>query len=749
MTSPGPDNEDIFQFADAQDSILTEEDEYALPPWRILIIDDDEDVHQATLFALKGLVLFGRSLAFLHAYSAVQAKEMLLHETDLALVFLDVVMETPDAGLQLVGFLRDQAKLSSTRIILRTGQPGYAPEHETILQYDINDYKTKSELTHHKLLTSVTASLRAYEQLQVIEAGRRGLELIVNCSGGFLNYSDLRNFAAGVITHMSALLRTSPDGVVCAHHNDDADPYTIVAAAGKYLPCVSQALTQLDDPKISKLLATALQSKESYFGKFETVLYFGDLKGWAMATYVATHTPLLAIDQDLLSVFSVNLSSALSNFGLVERLHNDAYVDSLLHLPNRTSLIEELTATLQSDPSDSVLALIDIDDFAEVNDLMGHAYGDHLLKAVAKCLIDEFGNEVLVARVSSDSFGMLGSAQSISYERIKHSIDGRAVVAGQPHLVSVTIGMAPRTSEVSTGIEWLKDAGITLKHAKRNHRGRFAVYSQDMAQVARQRALLLEGLHKAFGDGQLFMVYQPQVNLASGELIGLEALIRWRTATGLFIPPDQFIPVAEHSGLIVAMGDWILQTACADMRRLKSQGLERCHMAVNVSVVQFQADGFLDRVVKTLQKHQLQPQDLELEITESVAMLGRDVVDQVLSQLRAIGVAVAIDDFGTGYSSLSYLEQLPVDRIKIDRSFVMKLSGPGGPRIAEMITQLGHKLELKVLAEGIEDAQTWRALSAMGCDEGQGYFLSRPLAIDDLQVWLNQWSTQFASMQLA
>ncbi len=748
MTTSSSSNEDFFQFADALDAPVADDDAIPPSPWRILIIDDDEDVHQATLFALKGLILFERPLLFLHAYSAAQAKEMLLHETDLALVFLDVVMETPDAGLQLVGFLRHQAKLNATRIILRTGQPGYAPEHETLLRYDINDYKTKSELTHHKLLTSVTASLRAYDQLQIIEAGRRGLELIVNCSGGFLNQNDLRDFAAGVITQMAALLRTGTEGVVCAHHNDDDAPYTIVAAAGRFLPCISRTLAELDDPKISKLLGTALLDRASHFSKYETVLYFGDQKGWAMATYVATRTPLQSVDQRLLSVFSVNLSSALRNFGLVEKLHNDAYVDALLLLPNRTSLIESLSKMLLSAPSDDVLALVDIDDFAEVNDLMGHAYGDQLLKAVGKCLADEFGGDVRVARVSSDSFGLLGSSQCISYERIKHSLDRRALVAGQPHLVSVTVGMAPRSPEVHNGIDWLKDAGIALKYAKRSHRGRFAVYSQDMAQVARQRALMLEGLHKAFGDGHLFMVYQPQVNLRTGQLIGLEALIRWRTSTDVYIPPDQFIPVAEQSGLIVAMGDWILQTACRDMQLLKDQGLAHCHMAVNVSVVQFQAEGFLNRVVHALQTHHLQPRDLELEITESVAMLGREVVDQVLTQLRDLGVAVAIDDFGTGYSSLSYLEQLPVDRIKIDRSFVLKLAGPGGPRIAEMITELGHKLELKVLAEGIEDGTTWLALRGMGCDEGQGYFMSKPLALSDLMVWLVQWPAQFSAMDL-
>lgn len=746
MMVTNPANEELFEFAVAGQDLPNDEGASTVTPWRVLIIDDDEDVHHSTLFALNGLVLFGRPLQFLHAYSAAEAQQKLLGEPELALVLLDVVMETHDAGLLLVDFLRNQAKLYATRVVLRTGQPGHAPEHDTIIQYDINDYKTKSELTQHKLVTTVIAALRAYDQLCVIETGRNGLELIVSCSGGFLNEEDLHLFSGNVITQMAALLRTGAEGLVCAHQNDGLSNFTVMAGAGRFASALNRSLAELDDVRISGLLRTALASGQCHFEGHEAVLYFGQKDGWAMAAYISKKTPLQPMEQRLLSVFGVNLSSALHNYGLMTRLRNDAYVDALLQLPNRTSFVEKLTHTLHTSDASFLLALIDIDDFAEVNDLMGHAYGDKLLQAFARCLMDEFGSDVFLARVSSDSFGLLGSDQCISHQRIKQALEHRVVVAGQPHLVSVTVGFAPKNTGTKTGLDWLKDAGIALKYAKRHHRGRFSTFSDDMASVSRHRTQLLEGLHKAFTDARLFMVYQPQVNLTTGQLIGFESLIRWRTADGRFIPPDQFIPVAEHSGLIVALGDWILQTACRDMRRLKAQGLRGCHMAVNVSVVQFQSDGFLDRVVRTLQEHQLEPRELELEITESVAMLGRDVVEQVLSQLRSLGVAVAIDDFGTGYSSLSYLEQLPVDRIKIDQTFVTKLQAPGGPRIAEMITQLGHKLDLQVLAEGIEDAGAWRALHAMGCDEGQGYFMSRPLDFEALVVWLDQWPTQLETL---
>ncbi|GAB4214597.1 MAG: EAL domain-containing protein [Rhodoferax sp.] len=711
-------------------------------PWRILIVDDDEDVHQATLFALKGLVVLERPLSFLHAHSAQQARQMLLNESDLALVFLDVVMETPNAGLDLVDFLRHQAGLRCTRVILRTGQPGYAPEHETIVRYDINDYKTKSELTHHKLLTTVTAALRAYDQLRVIEAGRRGLELIVRCSSGFLEVQGIQQFAVGVITQIAALLRLEPDGLVCAQHGRESPAVTVLAAAGRFAHCISQPVSTLADNRLAQLLESVLQRGESAFGAQETVLFLGDCSDHAMAAYVATPRPLQPVDLQLLSVFCVNLSAALQNFGLLQRLRSDAYEDPLLRIPNRNRLIEHLSYHVREQTPDALLVLVDVDDFAEINDLMGHAYADELLRSMGQRLAAFLGPEVVVSRVSSNCFGLLGRRTGLDPQAIRVLMRDDVTVGGQPHRVSVTMGLAVCSAHLSSGADWLKNAGIALKNAKRHHRGHWVAFSDEMASLARSRARLLEGLHRASGQSSLFTVYQPQVALESGQLIGFEALVRWRREDGQMVPPDQFIPVAEQSGLIVSLGDWILDSACADMARLKAAGLKGCHMAVNVSVVQFQSDDFFDRVLLTLGRHGLMPQDLELEVTESVAMLGRSRVEQVLNALRAQGVAVAIDDFGTGYSSLCYLEQLPLDRIKIDRAFVSKLQGDSGPRIAEMIVQLGRKLGLRVIAEGLEDAQAWRTLQALGCDEGQGYFIARPLPFEGIADWLAQWTAQ-------
>jgi len=729
---------ELLAFVDEDVAFPANASSAAQRQWRILVVDDDQDVHQATLFSLDNMQLFGRSLLFLHAHSAQQARQILLTETDLALVLLDVVMETAGAGLGLVDFIRNTANLKATRIVLRTGQPGYAPEHETILRYDINDYKTKSELTHHKLLTTVTTAIRSYDQLCTIEASRKGLELIVNASGNLLETQGLQTFAAGVMTQLAALLGTLPEGLVCAQGATGSGQYTVLAAAGQYTQLINRPLEDVTDERVRHALQQALGGGRSYHSERETVLYFGHKSGLDMAAYVGTAISPQDLDYQLLGVFSANLSACLRNLTLLQRLNADAYIDPLLRLPNRTFFIEEVSRRIAQAPAAYAVVLVDIDDFATVNDLMGHEYGDELLRAFASHLAHSLPANTLLARVGSNTFGLLCAHEQISAGCIASIASQPLQVFGQPHRISVTSGIAVLDASTTLGADWLKNASIALKQAKRHSRGAHIFYSADMAAQSRSRAQLLTNLHAAFGQGQLFLAYQPQVDLQSGALIGMEALLRWRMDDGRMVPPDQFIPIAEQSGLIVSLGDWVLQTACRDMQRFKLLGLTHCHMAVNVSVVQFQSPGFFERVLDALACSGLLASELELEITESVAMLGSDMVADLLGRLRATGIAVAIDDFGTGYSSLSYLEKLPLDRIKIDRAFVTQMGQMGGARIAEMIIQLGHKLGLRVIAEGIEDAAAWQALRDMGCHEGQGFFISRPLDYCALCDWWRQ-----------
>ena len=745
MSTQDPSADELLLFADEESADMASP-ALAQPGWRIMVIDDDADVHQATRFALESTELFDRRIELIHAYSASEARNLLLSQSNIALVLLDVVMETSDAGLKLVDFIRNTAGHKTSRIVLRTGQPGYAPELETLLRYDINDYKTKSELTHHKLVTTVAAALRSYDQLCTIEASRRGLELIVQASGAFLEPQGLSSFAAGVITQMAAILGVQPEGLVCAQGEREEGQYRVLAAAGHYTSLIDQPLDALYDQRVSHLLRECLDEGRSHYGPTDSVLYLGTKGGLDMAAYVSSSQVLNEVDCSLLDVFCVNLNASLRNLALVQRLHTEAYVDALLRLPNRTKFIEDIAQIVEANPTGQSVVLVDVDDFASVNDMMGHAYADLLLHAIAHRLKTLLPADVVLARVSGNTFGLLGHVDRLAPKRVLAMLQEPLEVAGQPHRISATLGVCHLDGSTASGADWLKNAGIALKQAKRAHRGQFAFYSQEMASLARSRAHLLASLHSAFDHDRLFLAFQPQVDLQTQELIGLEALMRWRGEDGRMVPPDSFIPVAEQSGLIVSLGDWVLQTACLTMRRLLAVGTAPKRMAVNVSVVQFQSPGFVERVYAALASADLTGEQLELEITESVAMLGAGVVEPILATLRERGISVAIDDFGTGYSSLAYLERLPLDRIKIDKGFVYQLNKPGGPRIAEMITQLGNKLGLRVLAEGIEDEATWAALQEMGCHEGQGYFIARPMETAALTEWLaNRTQLRLAS----
>ncbi|CAB5717454.1 Bacteriophytochrome cph2 [Delftia tsuruhatensis] len=707
--------------------------------WRVLVVDSDPDVHAAFRLALEGRALFGRPLVFLYARSGTQARALLRREKDLAVVVLDAVTDGTGAGLDLVDFIRHTAGLRDSRIVLRTGRPGQAPDLDTLLRYDINDCRTKNELTPDRLLAIVVTAVRSYEQLCAIEANRRSLELMVRSSAALLEETNLHAFARGVIIQLASLLGVASEGLVCSEGSHPGEPYRVLAATGPFARLVGQPIATVLASRGLHLLRQALKARRNIYGPQHGVaLYIGRGDEQDMAVFIDAPASPSTLDRQLLEVFCANLRTLLHNRGLLERLHQSAYFDPLVCLPNRAHFVEKVDECVWRGTPQHVLALLDIDDFSATNDVMGHRFGDRLLEAMARRLATALPQGLLLARVGSDTFGILGPTHEKELAQLLDSARQPLDVDGVPHKVSLTCGYVRLPRAHQAGTDLVKDATIALKRAKRDHRGQLLEYSEHMGTEARDRALLLSDLRAAIDGAQLFLVYQPQVDLESHALVGLEALLRWRKPDGNFVPPDRFIPVAEHSGLIIPLGQWVLATACRTMRELLDAGHAPRRMAVNVSTVQLQDPGFLQTVQQALMRHGLRGAQLELEITESVAVLPTQLLQTTLSALRALGVTIAIDDFGTGYSSLSYLERLPLDRIKIDRSFVRRLGEAQGARIAEMVAQLGRKLGLQVLAEGIEDAGVWQALRAMGCQEGQGYHIARPMDKGQLQQWLPQ-----------
>ena len=741
MSTPVPPSEDDLVFLDESPPSGASPIAAAISVWRVMIIDDDADVHSATTFALGNLEMQHRPLEFLHAYSAAEARDLLRREQDIAVILLDVVMEHEHAGLQLVRYIRETLGLTEVRIILRTGHPGYAPEMDAIRDYDINDYKTKSELTRIKLFTTVTAAIRSYEQIRAINASRRGLDLIVRASTELMGLQGLQSFAAGVITQIAGLLGLKPEGLLCVQEsaNGIGGALFVIAAAGDYLDSINKPITALGDTRIVNALESALGQRRNIYGDDFTALYFVGKGHRDFAAFLNTGVPLNEIDQRLLEVFCSNISVGLENVLLVTRLHNFAFYDQLTKLPNRTRLVEILNETLAAPCAETILALVDIDHFSETNDALGHQFGDMLLLAVADRLQSD--GRLIVARIGSDTFGVLGHAKHVNPAMIQSQFGIPFSIDGQEVQLSATAGLVRLQDYDGAGADALKDGDIALKRAKLQQRTGHFYFSRSMAVDIRERVRMMYALRAAFEARKLFVVYQPQIDLATRRCKGAEALLRWKTEDGQFIPPDQFIPIAEYSGLIIEIGEWVMHEACRELVRLQNLGHDDFMMSINVSQVQFRHPRFLDMLRDALDQTQAPPGHVELEITESMAMEEPDALIKLLEQIKQTGVSIAIDDFGTGFSSLSYLQQLQVDRLKIDRAFVTEIiNSSRGSSIAEMVIQLGRNLGLSVIAEGVEDERQAAILTALGCPQAQGYLFARGMTAPNLQAWLQDYA---------
>lgn len=718
------------------------------PPWQILIVDDDTDVHETTCFAMRDVAILGRPLQFLHAHSGAEALSVLRTHPDVAVLLLDVVMETPDAGLRIVEKIRDALKLTNLRIVLRTGQPGHAPELEAITRFDINDYKTKDELTRTKLFTTLTAAIRSFDQLRRLDASRLGLEKIISASNEFISKPGLRSFAEGVIIQIAGLIGVQPEGLVCASrppadHPDGSDEdLRVIAAAGKYRHFIDSEIGAIPDPHIAEALHQSLDQHCSVVTAHTLTLFFEARDHHRYAAFIDSRAPIADIDRHLLEVFCTNIALCANNIELVAALRDQAFFDRLVGLPNRVAMLRELDqAIAQPDRAERALALVDVDQFSAINDVFGHRYGDQLLEAIAERLKADFP-QCFLARVGSDVFGLLGRYDELAPAALQQVFAVPFNIDTVDHPLTTSIGVVRLSDVDGRGADSLQSAYIALKRAKSAGIAQSAQFSEALATEARARSRMLSDLRRALLCGEeLFTVFQPQYCLRSGDVVGLEALVRWQRPDGSFIPPEQFIPIAEHSSLIVSLGEWVLRDSLTALAQLHGLGFAALRVAVNVSTVQLAQPNFLAIVNQALSDTGVAPRHLELEITESVAALGIDQVARLVEAIRDRGIAVALDDFGTGFSSLSYLDRLHVDRIKIDRSFVHTLDRATEARIAETVVPLGHRLGLTVLAEGIETDAQLAALRALDCDEIQGFLMAKPMRLDALRQWLQQPET--------
>lgn len=428
-------------------------------------------------------------------------------------------------------------------------------------------------------------------------------------------------------------------------------------------------------------------------------------------------------------------------------LEYQANHDSLTGLPNRSLLrdrIEQAIAKARRDGNLVAVVFVDLDHFKLINDSLGHHVGDRLLLEVASRLTACVRSNDSVARQGGDEFVLVLTEQHNEDEilavtsRLLDTISQPWVDSGQEYGLSCSIGIScyPRDGEDPDAL--LRCADAAMYQAKASGRSTYHFYTPELNQAISERLELENSLRHALERNEFRVYYQPRIDIASGRIVGTEALIRWDCPGKGIVPPDSFISIAEETGLIIPIGQWILREACRQNSRWLRAGLPPIAVSVNLSPIQFRHTGLVQAVADALHEAALDPARLELEVTESFVMHDAERINVAMQSLKALGVDISVDDFGTGYSSLSYLKRFPVDRLKVDKSFVRDIdSDPDDAAIVRAIITLGHALGLRVVAEGVETRAHLDYLRQHGCDEVQGYYFSRPVPAAQMEALLN------------
>ena len=733
-------DDDAFIFAGQDDEILADEKDDSKGAWKILIVDDEPEIHKVSELALDNLDILGKNLEFINAYSGEQAIELLKTETDIAVILLDVVMESDDAGLIAVKRIRDELELRDVRIILRTGQPGYAPEEQVVMQYDINDYRTKTELTRNKLLTSVFSAIRSYSQILEVRKSKDFLDKLNALNTKLIDESEYCNFVRCLVEESIQLFDVEGEGLLLIDHpletHEVSEPgYWQAYGTEKFQQYTGQKYEKFLPADVVNHLTQAIKEQTHQIEDDRVIIYIKS-KSCTGILYIETANKV-ELFHELIRTYVANVTSDLDNSLLLQKISDIAYSCSLTNLPNRTRYIQLLDEYTAGRMPGNIAALVDLDHFSDINDGLGHDIGNSLLVSVAARLQQMLGN-VTVARIGADIFGLIGDDTTIDNKKIQAVFD--APFKADEHVIPVnaSVGICRKLDNDKSGLVVLKHANIALNRAKKDIQCRHSYYQPEMEDETSWRLGMIRRLNTDFKANKLEVWYQPQIKVATGDVIGMEALLRWPNGDGGYISPVTFIPLAEYSGLIVEIGAWVLEQSCQQLQRLNNMNLAGLRVAINVSMPQFRNSSFVEDVETTVARFGIKPEAVELEITESVVMDDPKLVVQALEKLKEAGFSIAIDDFGTGFSSLSYLQQLPLDRIKVDREFIKDI-GEGDPGIiAETVIRLGQKLGLETIAEGIESDHQLQWINDLGCDESQGYFHAKPMPASDLEAFLQK-----------
>lgn len=697
--------------------------------WKVLIVDDDHEVHAATQFVLARTELQGRPLDLISAHNTTEAQDALLQHPDIAVILLDVVMEAHDSGLKFARWVRE-AGLHDVRIILRTGQPGYAPELAVIRDYDINDYRAKSELTQTRLITSMTAAIRSYEQIETIERSRRGLGMIVASCSKLFQKRELASFSHGVLMQIASLCGVRGDGLICATAAGGPEPgSTIVSGLGDLASYVGRDLIELPNGHpLKEATAEASRSHQSCTDG-PLVLSVDGVPGRRYVVSLDHDEALDSMDAALLGVFSTNIAVGFENVGLIERLDRLAFRDEAADLPNRNQLIKDIP---RLGAGGCEVALIRILSYTDTVVAFGQATATGLLREVAAALSKSCADRS-VYRYAEDVLAILITPVGGQLGLLGRMAEQRFRVANQMMRARFAIGCAPVEMAVEPAqICERAHAAMSLSAAQGGDAP--VAFEPSMVKGARDRIEMMGALRDALDHDGLAIAFQPIVELSTGACVGYEALARWEW-NGKPVSPADFIPLAEQAGLTLDIFERGVRGA-AELVKQAGAGAQPFYVSVNLSACDLERADLVPYVMNLLARTQLPPACLQVEVTEQSLIRDLTASERNLASLKALGCRIAIDDFGTGYSSLSYVGRLPAHVLKLDRQFIIGLaSDPSAQAVVALTQELGRRLGIEIVAEGVETQDQQAALERIGCRYGQGFLFGRPMPPSALAAW--------------
>jgi EAL domain-containing protein (putative c-di-GMP-specific phosphodiesterase class I)/GGDEF domain-containing protein len=727
----------VDEFAPSDDLVSFADDAEAPPLpgttphcWRVLVVDDDDDVHRATAFALRGVKIFERPLQLLHARSGAEAWELVRAHPDIAVGLIDVVMETPDAGLELVRALREKG-YREIRLVLRTGQPGYAPELAVISAYEIDDYRTKDEITQTRLITVLTGAIRSFEHLRRISHNRVGLELIVKSANRLFQRTNFELFCQGVLTQVASLVGVEAHGLVCAKtmNADGVANCRVVSAVGRLAHTLGKSIDESLDPAIAALCRDPNQPNPIFRDGGIAFHFTSSVEG-QLFVYVEAKCEVAEEDVSLLALFSTNIAIAFENLSLIARLDRLAYIDPILEIPNLNAFEAALEVQRAKRTPAARMALMSVDSYDSIVAVHGPHTAHLLLRAVYRTLMEDGGEGLIAARIGDDTFALLGDPESLDAGLVGRAIAKPYTIEGIEIAVSATATLINLADVATDPAEAMRSASSALLHVERTHRGQVLPYNTSMRADVDRRFGLLTALRRVVNSGEgLWVALQPKVHLGTRRVVGAEALLRW-TRDGEAISPAEFIPIAESGGLTQALTDFVVD-AVGRWTRART-GQMPLPIAINLSMADLNNPGFARRLLTRVADAELTPETVEFEVTEGVVMQNAMWAISQLQALKSEGFKIALDDFGSGYSSLGYFDRLPIDTLKIDRVFITPLTvATARHSLAAIAVNMASIYNVGCVAEGVETAEQCQILEFLGCPVAQGFFLGRPIPIGE------------------